>query len=743
MRCKVAQCAAAALLAAGLTCFFLLLPDLSAPIWIPVLLAAAAAASAAAAAEKKTAWAVKAGWMLASAAVLMAARSGLAALADGYLSLWQRVFPRIYPTYAASVGSDGETAAFLSAAAVLVGLWSAAYVRRPRGISFGVCAALLAICVLLLAPTVTAWGLILAALVLLLLHTVYFGGSGGAVRVWSRVAVVVLLAAALGVGSKDDPSPWIASLRYRLTESVQTLRFGDNHAAGLTDGDLTSAGVRQQSGETMLTVTMSHPDSYYLRGFVGEVYDGSHWLAADSKTLAENADAFYWLHSDGFYGQTQLAQAAQTAASGVLTGENRVEIANSGASSRYLYAPYETLTGSGVPDANAIGDETLYAAAWRGQRSYTLSATNGIAAQYGRIVAGLAADTEDNAAYLADEAVYNRYVYENGTELPMAVRSYLQEKMGDYITEEGQTHFDYKKAKQNILFYLTTYITYNENVSAAEEGVDFVLNFLDGTQAGYDVHYATAAAMMFRYYGIPARYVEGFLITKDEAAAMTDGETTVLDGTHGHAWVEYYQDGVGWLPFEVTPGYFSAMEQAEDYRDISGLVGHTPREKTAENLDDNTPEDGDSASLLNFWLKYRLRILLMLSVAAVVALMGLFILWLVRQRQKTARRKAAFMSDDIPKAIRGIYLYMMDVLLAQGLPLRNCPPGEYAEEVDADLRQEYLAAAALWQEAKFSGHTMTEEQRRRILALKDEVWARAWSKAGPLQRLRLKYVLFL
>lgn len=41
-------------------------------------------------------------------------------------------------------------------------------------------------------------------------------------------------------------------------------------------------------------------------------------------------------------------------------------------------------------------------------------------------------------------------------------------------------------------------------------GVDFVLNFLDGTRKGYSVHYATAAAMMFRYYGIPARYVEGF-----------------------------------------------------------------------------------------------------------------------------------------------------------------------------------------------------------------------------------------
>ena len=743
MRCKAAQCTAAALLAAGLTCFFARLLDLSAAIWLPILISAAAAASSAAM-DKRRAWALNAGWMLAAAAALIAAHSGLAPLADGFLSLWQRVHPRIYPTYAGSGGSGVLAAVFLSAPAALAGLWSAAYVRRPRGISALVSTAFLVICLLLLAPVMDAWRLIAAALVLLLLHTVYFGGgSGGSLRVWSRVAVVVLLAAALGVGSKGDPSSWITSLRYRLTESVQTLRCGDNHAAGLTDGDLTSAGTRQQSGETMLTVTMSHPDSYYLRGFVGEAYNGSRWLPLDSETLAQNAAAFYWLHSDGFYGQTQLAQAAWTAAPDVLTEENRLEISNVGAAARYLYAPYETTAGGGLPDANAIGDETLYAAGWRGQRSYALSASNAIAARYPRIVAGLAADTEDTAAFLADEAVYNRYVYGNELALPAHVRSYFQEKLGAYTVEEGQSHFDYKKAKQNILFYLTTYAAYNESVPAVPEGVDFVLNFLDGTQAGYDVHYATAAAMMFRYYGIPARYVEGFLITKDEAAALAPGEALALNGTHGHAWVEYYQDGVGWLPFEVTPGYFSAMEQAEDYRDISGLVGHTPQEKTAENLDDNSPEDGDGASLLNFWLKYRLRILLMLSVAAAMALIALFAFWLVRQRQKTARRKAGFMGADIPRAIGSIYLYMMDVLLAQGLPLRNCPPSEYAGEIDADLRQEYLAAAALWQEAKFSGHPMTEEQRQRILALKDEVWARAWSKAGLLQRLRLKYVLFL
>ena len=74
---------------------------------------------------------------------------------------------------------------------------------------------------------------------------------------------------------------------------------------------------------------------------------------------------------------------------------------------------------------------------------------------------------------------------------------------------------------------------------------------------------------------------------------------------------------------------------------------------------------------------------------------------------------------------------------------RNCPPEDYVAYMDQDLREDYLLAARLWQEARFRGRPMTEEQRRRVLRLKDEIWRRTWHDAGLRQRLRLKYVEFL
>lgn len=64
----------------------------------------------------------------------------------------------------------------------------------------------------------------------------------------------------------------------------------------------------------MLTVTMTTPTSYYLRGFVGETYAGGRWTPLDSASLAESAGTFYWLHQDGFRSLTQLTAAARAAA---------------------------------------------------------------------------------------------------------------------------------------------------------------------------------------------------------------------------------------------------------------------------------------------------------------------------------------------------------------------------------------------------------------------------------------------
>ncbi len=75
---------------------------------------------------------------------------------------------------------------------------------------------------------------------------------------------------------------------------------------------------------------------------------------------------------------------------------------------------------------------------------------------------------------------------------------------------------------------------------------DYAVYFLTVAHRGYCVHFATAAAAMYRALGIPARITEGFLVDAQR------GKSVDVRGENAHAWVEIYRDGIGWLPVEVT-----------------------------------------------------------------------------------------------------------------------------------------------------------------------------------------------
>ena len=97
--------------------------------------------------------------------------------------------------------------------------------------------------------------------------------------------------------------------------------------------------------------------------------------------------------------------------------------------------------------------------------------------------------------------------------------------------------------------YLDGLAEYNPDTPATPEGEDFVSYFLTESHEGYCMHFASAATLILRYMGIPARYVTGYV-----ADVPASGHVNVPDSA-AHAWVEVYIDGYGWEPVEVTPAY--------------------------------------------------------------------------------------------------------------------------------------------------------------------------------------------
>jgi hypothetical protein len=88
-------------------------------------------------------------------------------------------------------------------------------------------------------------------------------------------------------------------------------------------------------------------------------------------------------------------------------------------------------------------------------------------------------------------------------------------------------------------------LQFDEASGAAREPVR---DFLERTQAGHCELFASAAVLLLRTRGVPARFVTGFRSTEYNAI----GGYGVVRGRDAHAWVEAFVDG-RWRTFDPTP----------------------------------------------------------------------------------------------------------------------------------------------------------------------------------------------
>ncbi len=108
---------------------------------------------------------------------------------------------------------------------------------------------------------------------------------------------------------------------------------------------------------------------------------------------------------------------------------------------------------------------------------------------------------------------------------------------------------------------------------------DFLDYFLLEKKEGYCTYFATAFVLLARAEGIPARYVQGYCVP------IKNQEVQVYN-TMAHAWPEAYIEGVGWIPFEPTPGrreYRYVSWKTKEERLQSGIMNRPP-DMTPENL---------------------------------------------------------------------------------------------------------------------------------------------------------------
>lgn len=373
------------------------------------------------------------------------------------------------------------------------------------------CLPVLVLCLLIVDMAPAFWLVLLSGSLVLLLMTnstrLHDAEQGGKLAWYLTPAVALLLAALLVLSppAAYQRGEWMRELQHRAEslmgwEQPQAVYAAVSSAEWddpLRQVDLETVGPRYRTGIPVLEYRTDTAIAY-LRGVSLGVYEDNTWRAIDPALFAGK---FIY----------------QPLVSG-LEGDHLLEIRTKALHPQQ----YITYFLNAIPEGAATVDDAYLknvAAATEYSNTYSLS-------------------------QLFDLEPYDQYVAEQYTQLPDDLRQELERFLAENALED--------LSPRALAAFVQRLGIYDLNTPAVPEGEDFVLYFLQQSHQGYCVHFASATTLLLRAQGVPARYVTGYSVTGDM------NQWNIVTEDEAHAWVEYYQPGIGWQPVDPTPADWRA-----------------------------------------------------------------------------------------------------------------------------------------------------------------------------------------
>lgn len=570
--------------------------------------------------------------------------------------------------------------------------------------------------------------LLAAAAIALLLLT--WQKSKNAVSAASFLLVGVIVA---GVAAISLQTGTMQNLSQTAKGSLHHWRY-EKAEEVLPEGDLSEPVTKTESTDTILSVTADTAQTLYLRGFVGDTYENETWTALDAETAAEEKDLFYWLHQSGFYPQSQLAMAAR------LMGNYQsgsVSVQNLAGCSLYRYEPCTVLPERTGLTKNRIQPSAVETNGLRGERGYSYETVSDAQTILPELLDFLQNDTSDGVkSYLQMESAYREFVYSYALTVPAEFRAQLGAVLDQCCESYGPANSLTKEQAQTAaLAFLELCFDGSGNIALP----------LTDTADGTTYQYATVAALALRYYGIPARYVEGYTVKTAE------NEPVNVDASAAVAWVEVYQDGIGWLPLALTPGLedLSAEQTESGIKPVgAGKEGNGDGPRVTEgqeleqdnaepdNSEDNTPDGGQRTGLLHkpaFWIILIVALLLLLLAAV-----------FIRHAVILKKRNETFTQEDPSAAAACLFTDCAALLAAMGFKRGTGSMLELCETAKTQLGEEYAAKlhdmTMYNAQALFSSRAISPEQLTEMRAFHDTTMENLKTRCKPLRKLRLKWL---
>ena len=283
---------------------------------------------------------------------------------------------------------------------------------------------------------------------------------------------------------------------------------------------------------------------------------------------------------------------------------------------------------------------------------------------------------------------------------------------------------------------------------------DFVEYFLTEGHKGYCAHYASAAVLLCRMCGIPARYCQGYVMTRNDILrGKTDKDYDITSPDYqAHAWAEIYVKGYGWIPYEFTESIMEIWHASD-----TTVVTETtviPVTTTAQTFTTAVTTDqfaaaqttsnpgGPGAHPGGLTPEQRAKILrTLLIILIIAAVLGLYY---AIHRYITEKRKREMHSSDPNAAAHAAYSFIVRLLHIQGIDQKKLSHDQFAAEAEEHCQLlpagRIRHAIAIQQAAVFSRNGIAEADAKVICKTANQLASALYRSAKPLRRFWLRWV---
>lgn len=536
----------------------------------------------------------------------------------------------------------------------------------------------------------------------------------------------------------------IENIKQSVSDKIEEIRYGKDT---LPKGDFSKSSDLLKGNDDRLKIEIDQPQELYLKGFVGGTYQKYAWAPLSMDHYEDQYEGIMnWLSKQKMDPITQYSiyQKLTLKQNDRQLNLIKVNIKNTGAYRKYVYLP-STVESFHAFRASQKKDWSVWSKRFFGTSDYKFqSFFYSQDLTFSNMQSWMKhPKTDDQKTYIKNESVYEQFVKDSYLDIDKNLKKELQN-----IFFKDSPKMDFSEVTTKVRKTLREKITYTKTPQNIDTKKDYISWLLQNKKEGNAVSYATVAVMAYRSYGYPARYVEGYHLSKDKASKMQKErkKSTTLTTKNAHAWVEIYRSGIGWIPVEVVPGMYTEtysdrtiqgkpsyqLKSKKDKSGINTAQGKSGNKK-ANNNDHKKPKK--SFTIKNISTMFILLLYILLIIYLLLELQRIIRLSCFKKNQENS-----LSINDLTKSLGQLWTFSkIKGDYSHPMELEAAILSKYPEVYP----MEYERVVSLIQKSRFGGQKLKPHEEHTLKCFVHKISHLLWHNSNIFDKILLRYVYLI